>query len=68
MQRLADLATQPQVMRVQAEVAALTRGLNEPIKNVREKMEAFLTQHRKEWEPFVESCGRKSWVADFAGN
>ncbi len=68
MQRLADLATQPHAVRVQAEVAALTRGLNEPIKNVRDKMEAFLIQHRKEWDVFVESCGRKSWVADFAGN
>ncbi len=68
MQRLSDLATNPRAARVAAEVAALTRGLNEPIKNVREKMEAFLIQHRKEWEPFVESCGRKSWVADFAGN
>lgn len=68
MQRLADLATNPRAVRVGAEVAALTRGLNEPIKTVREKMEAFLTQHRREWEPFVESCGRKSWVADFAGN
>ena len=68
MQRLADLAAQPRAVRVEAEIAALTRGLNEPIKNVREKMEAFLIQHRKEWEPFVESCGRKSWVADFAGS
>ena len=68
MQRLADLATQPRAMRVEAEIAALTRGLNEPIKHVREKMEAFLCQHRKEWEPFVESCGRRSWVTDFAGN
>lgn len=67
MQRLADLATNPRAVRVEAEVAALTRGLNEPIKNVREKMEAFLQQHRKEWEPFVESCGPKSWLADFAG-
>ena len=68
MQRLADLAIQPRAVRVEAEIAALTRGLNEPAKNVREKMEAFLIQHRKEWEPFVDSCGRKSWVADFAGN
>jgi hypothetical protein len=68
MQRLADLATQPQCVRVEAEIAALTRGLNEPIKNVREKMEAFLVQHRREWESFVESCGRNSWVTDFTGN
>ena len=68
MQRLADLATQPRAARVEAEVAALTRGLNEPIITVREKMDAFLSQHRKEWELFLESCGRKSWVADFAGN
>lgn len=68
MQRLADLATQPRATRVEAEIAALTRGLNEPIKDVREKMDAFLTQHRREWVPFVESCGRKSWVAYFAGN
>lgn len=68
MQRLADLATNPRAVRVEAEVAALTRGLNEPIKIVREKMEAFLNQHLKEWAPFLESCGPKSWVADFAGN
>lgn len=68
MQRLADLAINPRAVRVEAEVAALTRGLNEPTKNVRKKMEAFLNQHRKEWDTFVESCGPKSWVADFAGN
>lgn len=68
MQRLADLATQPRAVRVDAEIAALTRGLNEPIKDVREKMDSFLTQHRREWVSFVGSCGRNSWVADFAGN
>lgn len=68
MQRLSDLATDTRAVRVEAEIAALTRGLNEPIKNVREKMEAFLRQHRREWEPFVKSCGPKSWVANFAGN
>ena len=68
MQRLADLAAQPRSTRVEAEIAALARGLNEPFKDVREKMEAFLVQHRKEWEPFLESCGRKSWVAEFTGN
>ncbi|HRI91030.1 MAG TPA: hypothetical protein PLS93_05170 [Accumulibacter sp.] len=68
MQRLSDLAANPRAVRVEAEVAALTRGLNEPIKNIREKMEVFLVQHRKEWESFLASCGRKSWVAEFAGN
>lgn len=68
MQRLADLAVRPRSVRVEAEIAALARGLNEPIKPVREKMEAFLNQHRKEWELFMASCGPKSWVADFAGD
>lgn len=68
MQRLADLANQPGSLRVDGEVAALARGLNEPFVSVREKMYAFLIQHQREWEPFVESCGRKSWVADFAGS
>lgn len=68
MQRLSDLAVRPRSVRVEAEVAALARGLNEPIKTVREKMEAFLIQHRKEWGLFVASCGPNSWVADFAGD
>ncbi len=68
MQRLADLAVRPGSVRVEAEILALARGLNEPIKTVREKMEAFLIQHRKEWELFVASCGPKSWVAEFAGD
>lgn len=68
MQRLAALASQPHTARVEAEISALARGLNEPFEGVREKMDAFLTQHRKEWISFVKACGRESWIAKFAGN
>lgn len=67
MQRLAELASAPHRMRVESEVVALSRGLDEPIPLVREKMMHFLSQHQREWERFLKSCGAKSWVTDFAG-
>ena len=67
MQRLAELTSEPHRMRVESEVAAVSRGLDEPIPVVREKMMHFLSQHQREWERFLKSCGANSWVADFAG-
>ena len=67
MQRLADLAAQPNQIRVEAEVAAIARGLGEPIQEVRDKMTRFLMQHQREWTRFLKSCGSDSWVVDFAG-
>lgn len=67
MQRLAELTSAPHRMRVDSEIAALSRGLDEPIPVVREKMMHFLSQHQREWEQFLKSCGANSWVADFAG-
>lgn len=67
MQRLAELAKHPNQIRVEAEVAAVARGLGEPIQVVRDKMTRFLMQHQREWEKFLKSCGSESWVVDFAG-
>lgn len=67
MQRLADLAAQPNQIRVEAEVAAIARGLGQPIQEVRDKMAKFLMQHQREWDTFLRSCGSDSWVLDFAG-
>nr|WP_315848377.1 hypothetical protein [uncultured Rhodoferax sp.] len=66
MQRLAELATSSHNIRVDSEIASIQRALGAPIKEVREKMEHFLQQHRKEWTQFLEKCGPKSWVADLA--
>lgn len=66
MQRLADLASSPRNTRVDSEIANIQRALDAPIQEVREKMEHFLQQHRKEWTQFLEKCGSKSWVADLA--
>ncbi|MFM1907446.1 MAG: hypothetical protein RLZZ591_1123 [Pseudomonadota bacterium] len=66
MQRLADLASSPRNTRVESEIANIQRALDAPIQEVREKMEHFLQQHRKEWTQFLEKCGPKSWVADLA--
>ena len=67
MQRLAGLAAQPNQIRVEAEVAAIARGLGEPIQEVRDKMTKFLLKHQREWTLFLNSCGPGSWVVDFAG-
>lgn len=67
MQRLAELTSATHRMRVESEVAAVSRGLDEPIPIVREKIMHFLSQHRREWEQFLKSCGAHSWVVDFAG-
>jgi hypothetical protein len=67
MQRLADLTSASNRMRVESEVVAVSRGLDEPVPDVREKMMNFLSQHQREWERFLKSCGANSWVADFAG-
>lgn len=66
MQRLADLADEMMGMRVQAEASALARGLNEPLSTVNDKLEAFLKQHRIEWQQFLEHCGSASWVTHYA--
>ena len=68
MQRMADLAKDPQSIRVETEVAGLSRALGEPIKEVRTKMVQFLQQHQTEWSQFLHECGPQSWVADLARN
>jgi hypothetical protein len=66
MHRMANLADDTDGLRVQAEVAALARGLNESNEVVTEKMESFLKQHQTEWYQFLNFCGPKSWVAQLA--
>lgn len=66
MHRMAHLADQLGSLRVQAEVAALARGLGEPVEAVNEKMELFLKQHKTEWQEFLRFCGSVSWVAQLA--
>ena len=63
MQRMADLATQPESPRISAEVAGLARYLQRPNQDVRSRMHTFLEQHRLEWNAFLSSCGKESWVA-----
>ena len=63
MQRMAELATQPESPRISAETAGLARYLRQPNQNVRSKMHIFLEQHRLEWNTFLSSCGKDSWVA-----
>jgi hypothetical protein len=66
MQRLADLVDDMNGMRVQAEAAALARGLNESVSTVTDRLEDFLKQHRIEWQQFLDHCGPRSWVAQYA--
>jgi hypothetical protein len=68
MQRLADLADNPNSTRIATEVASLSRALGEPLQDVRTRMEHFLRQHKTEWSAFVDACGPQSWVADLARN
>lgn len=63
MHRMANLADDVSGLRVQAEVAALGRGLSLPHKEVSDKMETFLNQHQTEWYQFLDYCGPNSWVA-----
>ena len=63
MQRLADLAAQPESPRISAEAAGLARYLQQPNQEVRSKMHTFLEQHRLEWDTFLSGCGKDSWVA-----
>lgn len=67
MQRLADLAAQPNQIRIEAQIAAVARGVGQPIQEVRDKMAKFLIQHQREWTQFLKSCRSDSWVVDFAG-
>lgn len=66
MHRMANLADEMSGLRVQAEVAALVRGLGEPVEVVENKMESFLKQHQIEWYQFLDFCGPKSWVAQLS--
>ena len=63
MQRMADLAMQLESPRISAEAAGLARYLQRPNQDVRSKMRTFLEQHRLEWDTFLSSCGKESWVA-----
>ena len=66
MQRLADLATDPDAPRVWAEIDGLAQYQARPIKEVEKDMYSFLGQHRDEWSAFLEYCGESSWVTQLA--
>lgn len=67
MQRLAELANDPDAPRVWAEIDGLAHYQARPIKNVEKDMYLFLEQHRDEWSAFLSHCGEQSWVTQLAG-
>ncbi len=67
MQRLAELANDPDAPRVWAEIDGLAQYQTRPIKEVEKDMYSFLGQHRDEWSAFLNHCGKSSWVTQLAG-
>ena len=68
MQRLSDLAENPNHPRVTTEVATLARALGKPVEHIGTNMKHFLQQHRMEWAQFLEACGPSSWISSLARN
>jgi hypothetical protein len=65
MQRLADLASSDdsRLEEVALDVSDAYGSLaSEALNSVR----TLLATHRKEWEAFLDVCGRESWVAEMA--
>ncbi len=67
MQRLAELANDPDAPRVWAEIDGLAQYQVRPTQDVEKDMYSFLGQHRDEWSAFLSHCGKRSWVTQFAG-
>jgi hypothetical protein len=62
MQRLAELALEPDAPRVWAEIEGIARYQERSIPEIKEDMFALLRQHRAEWTEFLRHCGESSWV------
>lgn len=62
MQRLAELAQEPDAPRVWAEKDGIARYQERSILEIREDMFALLRQHHMEWTAFLHHCGESSWV------
>jgi len=67
MQRLADLANDPDAPRVWAEICGLAHYQVRSIQDVEKDMYSLLRQHHDEWSAFLKHCGSRSWVTMLAG-
>lgn len=66
MERLAQLARQPDDSRIWSEAAALTCYEGQTVKNTHAQLVGMLQQHEKEWRNFLTACGDHSWVSQLA--
>lgn len=66
MQRLSDLASDPNHSAIWTEVAAISQATDGDATEVHQNMIRMLTTHRNEWSAFIDRCGNDSWVSEIA--
>ena len=66
MQRLADLADNPDGIAIWAEAANIAEALSLPVSEVHGNLAAFLSRHAQQWNHFLDRCGQDSWVMAMA--
>ncbi|MCT7317412.1 hypothetical protein N5I87_15495 [Ralstonia sp. CHL-2022] len=66
MQRLTDLAGEPNTFSIHSLSVDLARWTNRPREDVHRDIMLTLTQHANEWGSFLASCGPASWLAHAA--
>jgi Queuosine biosynthesis protein QueC len=66
MQRLADLAADPESIAVWTEAANIAEAMGLPVSQTHSDLAAFLTRHAQQWEDFLNHCGEDSWLTAMA--
>jgi hypothetical protein len=66
MQRLADLANDPESIAVWTEAANIAEAMSVSVSQTHSELAAFLARHARQWEYFLNRCGQDSWVTAMA--
>jgi hypothetical protein len=66
MQRLADLASDPDRILIWTEAANIAEAMSLPVSTVHDDLADFLRRHAQQWGHFLSGYGRASWVMAMA--
>jgi hypothetical protein len=66
MQRMADLADEPQSTEIWSEAAGLAQYMEKGVKIIHGQLVGLLQEHQKEWKNFLAECGDQSWIVQMA--
>jgi hypothetical protein len=62
MQRLAELAADPDSIAVWTEAANIGEAMSLPVAQTHGDLAAFLARHAQQWDDFLSRCGQDSWI------